>query len=90
MLKELHKLFWFTSANKLNSKKDKNLIIHQTLACGSLADIRQLFKMYSKDEVKKFFLKGKRGMYDPRVLALLKIMFGIKKLDARKYVKKVY
>ncbi len=90
MLKGLGKLFWFTSAKKMNRKKDKNLIIHQTLAYGSLADIRRLFKLYSKTEVKKVFLKGKRGIYDPRVLALLKIMFCIKKLDARKYVKKIY
>jgi len=90
MLNGLGKLFWFTSAKKLSGKKDKNLIIHQTLAYGSLADIRQLFKLYPKAEVKEVFLKGKRGLYDPRVLELLKIMFGIKKLDARKYVKKIY
>ena len=74
MLKGLGKLFWFTSAKKMNRKKDNNLIIHQTLAYGSLADIRRLFKLYSKTEVKKVFLKGKRGIYDPRVLALLKII----------------
>ena len=90
MLAGLHKLFWSTSAKKLDKREDKKLIIHQTLAYGSLADIRRLNQIYSKAEVKKVFLNGKRGMYDPRVLALLKVMYGIKKLDSKKYVKKIY
>lgn len=86
----LAKLFWFTDFQRLDKKKAKELIIHQTLALGSLDDIRELFKLYSKAEVKRVFLKGKKGMYDPRVVALLKIMFGIKKLNMKKYVKEIY
>jgi len=90
MLKGLSKLFWFTEPRKLDKKRNSELIIHQTLAYGSLGDIRRLLKLYSKSEVKKVFLSGKKGIYDPRVLALLKIMFGIKKINSKKYVKKIY
>lgn len=90
MIGKLGKLFWFTSTKKLDKKRDKAGIIHHTLANGSLEDIKELFGIYSKAEVKKVFFKGKRGTYDPRVLALLRVIFGIKKINQNKYVKRIY
>ena len=77
------------SPSKIDPKKDKNLLIHQTLAYGSMADIKKLFKIYSKTKIKKVFLEGKRGIYDSRAVAWLKLVFEIKHLDQNKYVKKI-
>ena len=83
-------LFWFSDTKKLDVKKDKNFIIHQVLAYGSMKDLHGLFAIYGKKTVKKEFLKGKSGMYDPRVVALLKVVFNIHELDFSRYVKDIY
>lgn len=84
------KLFWFLSPQKFNPKQDKDLLIHQTLSYGSLSDVKKLFKLYSKKEIKKTFIKGKKGAYDPRAVAWLKIILGIKHLNKNNYVKKIH
>ena len=91
MLNYFKKLLWFVDIKKIDQEKDKDLIIHQTLSLGSLMDIKKLLKLYSKRRVRNIFLKGRssRGSYDPRVLELLKIMLGVKKIKATKYVKKI-
>ncbi|MBI5254197.1 hypothetical protein HY932_00200 [Candidatus Falkowbacteria bacterium] len=85
----LKKLIWFANPRKINVRRDKNLIIHQTLSMGSLGDIKKLFSLYSKKEIRESFLRGRRGLYDPKVLELVKFMLGIKKIDKNKYVKKI-
>ncbi len=90
MNNRLNKLFWSQDPKKLDKTKDKHLIIHQVLAYGSMQDIKYLFKIYSRETVKKVFLKGKKGLYDPKVAALIKCLLSIRKLDYSKYVKKIY
>lgn len=90
MFIKFSKLFWFLDAKKLDKNKDRNLIIHQVLAFGSLRDIRKLFKVYPKAVIKDEFLKNRKGIYDPKTLAWLKIILGVKRIDERKYVKKIY
>ena len=89
MQNRLNKLFWFTKPSRLSLSKDKETIIHQTLSQGSLEDIRFLFHQYSAPIIKKVFLKGKKGLYDPRVIALLKLMLKVKRLNKNKYLKHV-
>lgn len=90
MQNRLNKLFWFTKPSHLNLAKDREIIIHQTLSQGSLEDIRFLFRKYSMRVIKKIFLKGKKGLYDPRVLALLQIMLRIKRINKNRYLKHVH
>ncbi len=89
MNNRLNKLFWFSDVKSLDKEKDKYFIVHQVLCFGSLEDIQYLFKLYPKSVIKKCFLKPKKGIYDPRVVALIKEMLNIKYLDFRKYVKNV-
>jgi hypothetical protein len=83
-------LFWFLDASKLDPKKDKNLIIHQVLAYGSMDDLRKLFKIYGKKTIRKEFLKPKPGLYQPNILALVKSLLGINRLAKKNYLKNIY
>lgn len=89
MKNRLNKLFWFTDAKKLDMQHDKHLIIHHVLSYGALEDIQYLFKIYPRSVIKKTFIKPKKGIYDPRALAFVKELLGIKKLDFTKYIKNV-
>lgn len=84
-----NKLFWFTDPTKLDLTKDKHLVIHHTLAYGSLKDIKKLFQFYPKATVRKVFLQPKKGLYDPRTLAVVKLILGVKRLNDNAYVKKI-
>lgn len=89
MKNPLNKLFWFTDAKKLDVKHDKHLIVHHVLSYGSVEDIQCLFRLYPKSVIKKIFIKPKKGIYDPRALAFVKELLGIRKLDFSKYIKNV-
>lgn len=90
-LSPLKNLFWFSDIRKMNLEENKNLIIHQTLALGDWEQSKYLFKLYPKAVIRKEFLKPRKGLYDPRVLNLCKLILGIKKLNNQdKYIKKIY
>jgi hypothetical protein len=94
-LKKLKHLFWFADLNKLDFKKNRNLVVHQVLAYGTMDDIRLLFGIYPKSEIKKEFLDPKKGkgLYNPAIFELCKLLVGIEEtdyLDRKKYIKKVY
>ena len=94
-LKKFKHLFWFTDVNKLDLDKNRNLIVHQVLAYGAMDDIKLLFQMYPKSEIKKEFLDSKKGkgLYNPAVFELCKLLVGVKKgdrINSKYYIKKVY
>ena len=84
------RLFWFLNAGNLDIKKDRHLIIHQVFSYGSMADVRQLFKMYGKEVIKREFKKPAPGLYYPSVLNFARYLLGIKKINKKKYLKNIY
>jgi len=90
-LKSISKLFWFlkNKAGNLDVEKDKNMIIHQALALGSMDDARKMFEIYGKDEVRKEFQKPVKGLYHPAVLELFQYLLGIR-VDKSQYIKDIY
>lgn len=92
LLKGLKKLFWSVDFKKLDVAKNKSYIIHQTLAFGSLDDIRFLFKIYPLKEIRQTFLKQPKPFYSPQGLNFLKkYILQIKdNLPKEKYVKNIF
>jgi len=92
LLQKLKKVFWSVDFKNLDINKNKSYIIHQTLAFGSLDDIRSLFKIYSLGEIRQTFLKHPQPFYSPQGLNFLqKYILHIKdKLPKEKYVKDVF
>jgi hypothetical protein len=92
-LKKLKKLFWSANFEKLDIAKDKAYIIHQTLAFGTLSDIKLLFNIYSLEEVRHIFLKQPKPLYSPQGLNFLqKYILQIEdaRLSKEHYVKNVF
>ena len=88
--KSFKPLFWSYDFNKLDLKKDKHLIIHQVLALGTMKHLKKLFKTYSKQEMKKEFLKPQPGLYFPPVLKFCQFLLDVDKLDNKNYVKNIH
>jgi len=92
-LKKLKKLFWSADFKKLDMVKDKNYIIHQTLAFGTLEEIKLLFNIYSAKEIHQIFLKQPQPLYSPQGLNFIqKYILQIKNagLPKERYVKNVF
>lgn len=92
-LKKLKKLFWSADFKKLDIVKDKNYIIHQTLAFGTLEEIKLLFNIYSAKEIQQIFLKRPQPLYSPQGLNFIqKYILQIKNagLSKEHYVKNVF
>jgi len=87
-----NKLFWFLrkNGNILNVSDDRNLIIHQTLALGSMDDVRKIFHQYGKDIVRQEFEKPVRGLYAPSVLRFFEFVLGVKLKNSEQYLKNMY
>lgn len=85
------RLFWFlkNKADNLDEKKDRNMIIHQTLALGSMDDVRKMLKLYGKDVVREEFQKPVRGIYHPAVLELFQYLFRTR-VDKSQYIKDIH
>ncbi|PIS32370.1 hypothetical protein COT40_00310 [Candidatus Peregrinibacteria bacterium CG08_land_8_20_14_0_20_41_10] len=81
-------LFWFLDSTKLDLIKDRNLIIHQTLAYGTMDDFKKLLQTYSKKTLCCEFQKGGRGLYLPAVLEFCRYLLKVKRLNHKtKYLK---
>jgi len=83
-------LFWSRKLSRLDLIEDRCYIIHQLLAYGDLDQIRQLFQLYPKSEIKKVFIHQPRKIYTPSSFNFVKnFLLGLrkKKLDRRNYVK---
>jgi hypothetical protein len=84
---KITRLFWWMDQDKLNLENDRNLLIHQVLAYGSLDDYCWLKKKYSKNIIKKEFQKSRGNIYVAPVFYFFKTILGIKRIDKKKYIK---
>ena len=89
---KINKLFWFLRKNgtDLDFAKDRHLIIHQTLALGSMQDVQKLFREYGKDAIQQEFQKPVAGIYTPSVLHFFEHILGVQIENSEKYIKNIY
>ena len=89
----LQPFLWSKSVNKLDREKDKIYIIHQILSYGNLRELRQLFRIYSRNEARETFIKFPKKIYQPSVFYFVKnfiLDLKNKKLKEEDYVKTLY
>lgn len=85
------KLFWFLKnrTNDFDLEKDRHMLIHQTLALGSMNDVRKMLQLYGEDVAREEFQKPAKGLYQPSVLAFFEYFFKIK-VDKSQYIKDIH
>ena len=88
--KTLQAVLWSKSTSKLDTKLDKDYIIHQVLSSGTWEHVKWLFKVYGYNEVKKIFINHPAKSYTKKSFNLfnnivLEVQSG--SLDEKKYVK---
>jgi len=85
------RLFWFLKnrAENLDIKKDRNMIIHQAFALGSMDDVRKVFEVYGEDTARKEFQKPVKGLYQPAVLELFQYLLKTN-VDKSQYIKNIH
>ncbi len=86
----LKRLFWSLDDKGVDFEKDKNYVIHHTLALGTMDDVRTLFKLYGKETVRREFKKPMPGLYHPNVFNLFKHVLKVKHLDKNRYLKNIH
>ncbi len=59
----LQPILWSVNVNHLDLEEDKGYIIPQVLIYGTLAEIRWLFRTYSKSAVAKYFVTHPVKLY---------------------------
>lgn len=82
-------ILWSKDLKKLDLKKDKIYLIHQTLAFGSLKEIFWLFKKFSKKEINDIFIKYPQKIYTSSSFNFAKnILLSLKNnLNEKEYLK---
>ena len=90
-LETIGRLFWFLKnrAEGLDMEKDRNMIIHQALALGSMDDVRKIFEVYGEDTTRKEFQKPVKGLYHPAVLELFQYLLKTN-VDKSQYIKNIH
>ncbi|HBR71380.1 MAG TPA: hypothetical protein DEA27_01045 [Candidatus Moranbacteria bacterium] len=88
----MNKLFWFLNKNEpvLDFSKDRHLIIHQTLALGTMKDVQNLFRKYGRDVINQEFQKPVKGIYTPAVFYFFEHILGVKIKNSEQYIKNIY
>jgi hypothetical protein len=84
---------WSKSFKTLDKERDKIYIIHQILSYGDLKELRQLFRVYNRKEIKETFIRYPKKIYQPAVLYFIKnSILGLKskRLKEEDYVKTLY
>jgi len=71
-------LFWSYDINSLDFETDKDYIISQVLNYGDWDDVKWLFKIYSKEEIKEVVKNPQRGCWFEKNLKFWNLMFNIK------------
>lgn len=86
-------ILWSTKVDNLDLQEDKNYIIHQILAYGSLEQIKWLFKNYPKEEIIDNFVNSPRKNYTPAAFNFIKnFILDLEKqeLNPEYYVKTIF
>lgn len=76
--KKMKWLFWSYDINSLDSKKDKDYIITQTLNYGTWEDVRWLFRVYLEKEIIKVIKNPSQGLWFEKILDFWLKMFALK------------
>jgi hypothetical protein len=76
--KRMKWLFWSYDIESLNLKRDKDYIIPQVLNYGTWDDLKWLFKVYSREEIKEVIKHPRRGVWFRKVLNFWTKIFNIK------------
>lgn len=89
---KVNKLFWFLrkGGDVLDYSRDRHLIIHQTLALGSMDDVQKLFKKYGRDVICQEFKTPAKGLYVPSVFRFFEHILGVEIKDKEQYIKNIY
>jgi len=87
----LQGILWSKSIGSINLEDDKVYIIHQILSYGDIKDIKWLFRVYSKDEIKDIFISHPVKIYTKPVFYFIKnFILNIKKdTNENEYVKNI-
>ncbi len=91
--KSFQPILWSVNVKNLDLEKNKNYIIHQILSYGNLKQIRWLFRVYSKEEIKKVFETSPMKIYNfPAFNFIKNIVLGLKEksLPSKNYVSSIY
>ena len=76
--KRMKWLFWSYDIESLDLKRDKEYIITQVLNYGTWEDLKWLFRIYSKEEIKKVVQNPSRGLWFKNVLNFWLKIFNVK------------
>ena len=91
--KTLQGILWSVSVDKLDLEDDKNYIIHQVLAYGTLEQIKWLFNVYGRQEVKETFSNEPTRVYDqPSFIFVKNVVLDLENasLDKKRYVQSIF
>ncbi|MBZ1345507.1 MAG: hypothetical protein KY055_02690 [Candidatus Nealsonbacteria bacterium] len=86
-------ILWSVNVKNLDLEKDKVYIIHQVLSYGTLEQIRWLFEVYSKREIKRVFEASPMKVYNfPTFNFIKNIVLGLKEkpFSSKDYVSSIY
>lgn len=90
VVSRIQPLLWSREVKKIDIRNDRVYIIHQVLSFGDLKDIREIFRIYSMNEIKDVFLRYPKKIYQRAVFYFVKnFILGLKdiKLNEDDYVK---
>ena len=84
-------ILWSKSIQKIDLKRDKIYFIHQVLSLGSIENIRGLFEIFSKKEIRETFTKNPQKVYTKVSFNFAKnILLDLKDVDEKQYVKTTF
>lgn len=89
----LQPILWSKDVGEMSLEQDKNYIVHQVLSYGTLDDVKWLFSVYPREEVKEVFVQYPKKLYTPAGFNFIK-EFVLKVNDpavvAENYVKTLF
>ena len=81
-------IFWSMRPGHIDLERDKNYLIHQTLAYGTWNDLQWLFQTYPVSTIKKVFIASPEKVYSASAFNFAKNI--LLELEARRLLQKRY
>ncbi|PIQ74882.1 MAG: hypothetical protein CO001_04200 [Candidatus Portnoybacteria bacterium CG_4_8_14_3_um_filter_40_10] len=75
--KSFQRALWSYDIDKMDAEKDRTEIITQVLNHGHPDDLKQLFEIYSEEEIKEVVKNPRRGVWFEKVLNFWTTVFGL-------------